>query len=91
MKAPIAYIQHFLTLLNDINTSAVLVQDPHHPQTLFVAKSPFAAACWARKFLSTDEWSQVSGLPLQLFQEKGKEIEEDPTLAGDEITLTSKH
>ena len=60
LKAPISHIQHFLTLFDDIGASAALVQDPEHPQTLFVAKSPMEAVVWAKKFLSVNEWSQVS-------------------------------
>jgi hypothetical protein len=60
MRAGIIHIQHFLTLFDNIGTTAALVRDPEHPQTLFVAKSPLEAVTWAKKFLSAAEWSQVS-------------------------------
>jgi hypothetical protein len=65
MRTPIVHIRQFLALFDEIDASAALVQDPEHPQTLFVAKSPWEAVRWARKFMSAEEWSQVSGLTLQ--------------------------
>jgi hypothetical protein len=43
MRAEFFHIQHFLTLFDNIGTAAALLQDPEHPQTLFVAKSPLEA------------------------------------------------
>ncbi|KAH8798641.1 hypothetical protein F5884DRAFT_758708 [Xylogone sp. PMI_703] len=57
MRTPFTYIQHFLALFDTIGTSATLVQDPDHPETLFVAKTPLAAVRWVKSFLSANEWS----------------------------------
>jgi hypothetical protein len=92
IRTPIVHIQHFLALFDNISASAALVQDPEHPQTLFVAKSPWEAVRWARKFMSAEEWSQVSGSTFQSSQERGKKIEvENPThLSNNGITTASK-
>lgn len=92
MRTPIAHIQHFLTLFDNINASAALVQDPEHPQTLFVAKSPWEAVRWARKFMSADEWYQVSGLTPHSCQEGGKKIDVENSTqpSDDEATMASK-
>jgi hypothetical protein len=67
-------------------------KDPEHPQTLFVAKSPWEAVRWARKFMSADEWSQISSLTFQSLREGGKKIEVgNPTQpSDDEIDIASK-
>jgi hypothetical protein len=56
------------------------------------SKSPWEAVRWARKFMSADEWSQVSGSTFQSFQEGGKKIDVENSTqpSDDEVTMASK-
>jgi hypothetical protein len=93
MRAPIVHIQHFLTLFDNIGASAALVQDPEHPQILFVAKSPLEAVAWAKKFLSADEWSQVSGSAVHPGRDSEEKIGADnPSYSSDDdVAVGSRH
>jgi hypothetical protein len=92
MRAGIIHIQHFLTLFDKIGASAALVQDPEHPQTLFVAKSPLEAVAWAKTFLSADEWSQVSGSAVHLSRdgEEKKRVDSPSCSSDDDIAIRSR-
>jgi hypothetical protein len=96
MKAPNAFIRHFLVLLHDIKHVAAPVQDPEHSQTLFVAQSPAKAVEWARKFLSEEEWRECSGGLAKPVQPRSDDLgdgdldDEDLAQLDADLTISSQ-